>query len=76
MNTINNTAIVEAKSKLVKTVNEILQSGVPIAIVDLMMDIIGSEVKTTLQNQIQQEAKQSAELERIKSEQVEWQEAE
>ena len=72
MNTINNTSIVEAKTKLTKTINEILQSGMPIAVLDLMIDIVSNEVKVVLQNHLKQEAQQLADQEQVKSEQVEW----
>lgn len=72
MKTINNTIIVDAKKKLTNNINEILQSGLPIAVVDLILDGIVSEVKTVLQNHLQQEAKQMAEQRQIESEQVEW----
>ena len=72
MNTINNTMIIQSKRKLLNTVNEILQSGMPISILDLMIDNISAEVKMTLQNQLQQEERQLAEQERVQSEQVEY----
>jgi hypothetical protein len=72
MNTINNTSIVEAKTKLTKTINEILQSGMPIAVLDLMIDIVSSEVKVILQNHLKQEAQQLADQEQVESEQIEW----
>ena len=58
-----NTTIIEAKKKMLKTVNEILQSGVPISIIDMILDSISIEVKTALQLQLKQEEKDLTELE-------------
>lgn len=72
MNKGINTIINESKDKLVNAVNEVLQAGVPISVVYLIIDGILREVQTSLQNHLQQEAKQMAEQEKIKSQQVEW----
>lgn len=58
-----NTIIVEAKKAMLNTVNEILHSGVPISVVDMMLDVISNEVKTALKLQLDNEAQSLTELE-------------
>lgn len=60
-----NTTISEAKSKLVNTINEIIRSGVPITVVEMMIDLVSYEVKNNVQSTLAQE-------EKLISEQVEW----
>lgn len=50
-----NTTIMEAKHKLVEVINGALQSGIPVATVDIMLDVVCAEVKTVLQAQLKSE---------------------
>ena len=50
-----NTTIMDAKHKLVEVINEALQSGIPVATVDIMLDVVCAEVKTVLQAQLKAE---------------------
>lgn len=71
MNKGVNTIIVEAKAKLVESVNEILKEGVPIAMVDIMLDLITMEIKNSVKYQVEQEQKEQSKDEQH-PEQVEW----
>jgi hypothetical protein len=62
MNKINNTAISSARQKAFDLVNEMLSEGMPIVIVDMILDLVSSQVKATLHNQIEQEKLAMAEL--------------
>lgn len=55
MNKINNTTIANARQRMFDLVNEMLMEGMPIAIIDIVIDLVSSQVKTTLQNHIEQE---------------------
>ena len=50
-----NTTITDAKSQLVEVINNALQSGIPIAVVDMMLDMVSAEVKTVLQSHLKAE---------------------
>lgn len=62
MNNNVDMTIIEAKRKMLNTVNEILHSGVPISVVDMMLDVISNEVKSALKFQLNNEAQDLTKL--------------
>ena len=67
-----NTLIKETKGNITKAVNDGLSAGLPISVIDLMVDNIMFEVKNTLNNALQQEEVKYQEQLKIQQEQVEW----
>lgn len=67
-----NTLIRETKDNIAKAINGGLTIGLPIAVIDLMVDNIMLEIKTSLNNALQQEQVKYNEYLQAQSEQVEW----
>ena len=76
MKRINNTAIIEARQEVFNVVNKMLGDGMPIAIVDMVLDFVSSQVKVTLQKHIEQEKAEAVAEQEILNSQVEWTEEE
>lgn len=72
MKKINNTAIVKARQDMFDLVNTMLSDGMPIAIVDMVLDFVSSQVKVTLQKHIEQEKAEALAEQEILNSQVEW----
>ena len=72
MKKINNTAIIEARQEVFDVVNKMLGEGMPIVIVDMILDLVLSQVKTTLQKQVEQEKAEAAAMQETLASQVEW----
>ena len=72
MKKINNTAIVKARQDMFDLVNTMLSDGMPIAIVDMVLDFVSSQVKVTLQKHIEQEKAEAVAEQEILNSQVEW----
>ena len=67
-----NTIIKETKNNITKAINDGLNTGLPIAVIDLMVDNIMFEIKNTLNNALQQEhVKYQAQLD-AEAQQVGW----
>lgn len=67
-----NTVIKETKNNIAKAINEGLNTGLPIAVIDLMVDNIMFEIKNNLNTALQQEQiKYQAQLE-AEAQQVGW----
>lgn len=67
-----NTLIKETKDNITKAINGGLVIGLPIAVIDLMVDNIMFEIKNSLNNALQQEQIKHNEYLQAESEQVEW----
>ena len=67
-----NTLIKETKDNIAKSINEGLASGLPIAVIHLMVDGIMLEINSTLNNALKQEADKYNEQLNLQNEQVEW----
>lgn len=76
MKKINNTAIVKARQDMFDLVNTMLSDGMPIAVVDMVLDFVSSQVKVTLQKHIEQEKSEELAEQEILNSQVEWTEEE
>ncbi len=72
MKKINNTAIVKARQDMFELVNTMLADGMPIAIIDMVLDFVSSQVKVTLQRHIEQEKSEALAEQEILNSQVEW----
>lgn len=72
MNKGINTLIKETKDNITKVINDGLKTGLPIAVIDLMVDNIMFEVKNTLDNALKQESEKYNEQLKIQEEQIEW----
>ena len=72
MNKGINTLIKETKGNITKAVNDGLAAGLPISVIDLMVDNIMFEIKNTLNNALQQEEVKYKEQLKVQEEQVEW----
>lgn len=67
-----NTLIKETKDNITKAINGGLTIGLPIAVIDLMIDNIMLEIKNSLNKTLQQEQVKYNEYLQTVSEQVEW----
>lgn len=67
-----NTLIKETKDNITKAINGGLTIGLPIAVIDLMVDNIMLEIKNSLNNVLQQEQVKYNEYLQAEAEQVEW----
>ena len=72
MKKINNTAIIEAKQEVFDVVNKMLGNGMPIAVVDMILDLVSSQARITLQKQVDQEKAEAAAMQETLASQVEW----
>ena len=72
MKKINNTAIIEARQEVFDIVNKMLGNGMPIAVVDMILDLVSSQVKTTLQQQVEREKAEMVAMQETLASQVEW----
>lgn len=72
MNKGINTLIKETKDNIAKAINDGLKTGLPIAVIDLMVDNIMFEVKNMLDNNLKKESEQYNEQLKAQEEQIEW----
>lgn len=67
-----NTAVESARKELAELINSKLQMGIPFSVISLIIENTLMEVRNGVEKSLIKEAKQYAEQEQLKSEQVEW----
>lgn len=68
-----NTLVVEAKDKIINTVNDCIKTGVPAAMVVIMLESVTSDLNANVKLVLQKEKEEYDEQIRAESEQVEYQ---
>lgn len=71
-----NTIIDETRREIVKSVNDGINKGLPIAIIDLMLDSIVMEVKNGLNNALINERQKYEEESKVESDQIVYEDKE
>lgn len=71
-----NTIIVETKKELVNAINSAIGKGLPIAVVELMLDSVTSEVKGLVEKALANEKQKAEEEENTKNAQIPYVEGE
>lgn len=71
-----NTIIVETKKELVDAINGAIGKGLPIAVVELMLDSVTSEVKGLVEKALANEKQKAEEEENTKNTQIPYIEGE
>lgn len=67
-----NTIIVETKENIINSINTGLSQGLPVAVIDLIVDNAVAQIKTTLNEQLKNETETYENAKQLENEQVEY----